>query len=202
MKRWLFNIVCVVALLLWVLTIGIWGRSYIAGDEFLVHRFEHLPGGTYWTYYYVVFGKGGIGFNRLQQSSPDTDGKFESWVHQIWPQPFHVAKPAQYPDFKFGPTKTYWGVEVGHFAHYDRSLAPNRPRAEGHLVIVPFWELYLAIMLIGAPFWVYWYRTCCRRKAGHCRHCGYDLRASPERCPECGKARSTTIAAAQASAAG
>jgi len=53
----------------------------------------------------------------------------------------------------------------------------------------PYWTPMLAIaapMLILAPMRVRRRRVAVRRAAGLCVQCGYDLRASPERCPECG----------------
>ena len=46
-------------------------------------------------------------------------------------------------------------------------------------IIVPF-SILPALLIIRLG------RQRRRRLRGQCRHCGYDLRASPERCPECG----------------
>ena len=67
--------------------------------------------------------------------------------------------------------------------HYD-----FRPRAESWFVFVPI--ALPAILFAVAPVW--WLlgrrRTMRRRrKLGVCDRCGYDLRATPNKCPECGR---------------
>lgn len=55
---------------------------------------------------------------------------------------------------------------------------------------VPYWSMVLVTALAPA-----WYaagiarraRAARRARHGLCRRCGYDLRATPARCPECGK---------------
>jgi hypothetical protein len=50
---------------------------------------------------------------------------------------------------------------------------------------VPYWFLAIASSIL--PAFAFWRRSHPRKlEAGLCRVCGYDLRATPERCPECG----------------
>src|SRR5688572_24099284 len=53
-------------------------------------------------------------------------------------------------------------------------------------IMAPLWALVLAFSVIPAAKVFLALKIRRRRRAGLCRACGYDLRASPERCPECG----------------
>jgi hypothetical protein len=66
---------------------------------------------------------------------------------------------------------------------------PGRsPKAKGYRwhVYLPHWAVALAL-LVFPILRANQYRLHRRRaERGHCPTCGYDLRATPERCPECG----------------
>jgi hypothetical protein len=56
---------------------------------------------------------------------------------------------------------------------------------------IPLWAI--AVIVAAAPVcWILRRRS--GHPAGHCVTCGYDLRASPDRCPECGTIAAKVVA--------
>jgi hypothetical protein len=97
-----------------------------------------------------------------------------------------------------GSTITFDGEPTGfagfHYRRYDIRLAsPDGKRLPGtygtqkRFWIAPGWMLLLSLgaMVLCRKIWVS-HRKHEREANSLCRNCGYDLRATPDRCPECG----------------
>ncbi len=157
--------VTVVSLVLCVAAAVLWARSlYVSDWVVLIHR--HAPMQT--------SGAGAATWNGLFSLQATLKGKSDygdprDTLFQYNRQP--TGGPMVYP---FDRSAARW---VG-FGGTWRS---------GHfLLIVPVWAI---VLVSGAAAILSWWRARQVRKArrmGLCPACGYDLRASPDRCPECG----------------
>ena len=165
MIRRLFNILAAASLLLFVAVCVVWVRSHWVSD---VVRIE--PPRPVWgvQYCYVVTGKGGIGVGA------DPGGAISS-IEPGW---------ASHRASRYGnggwPNDTLLN-RAGFAADAQRFSSGILYGA-----IAPCW--FLALLTAAPPGMWLLRRRKARRRApeGHCRSCGYDLRATPDQCPECG----------------
>jgi hypothetical protein len=77
-----------------------------------------------------------------------------------------------------------------HLGGFGSTSFDGRPPDEmfrgGSIVMIPTWLPLLLLGILPAFTLRRLIARRQRRRAGLCRHCGYDLRATPDRCPECG----------------
>jgi hypothetical protein len=118
------------------------------------------------------------GNDRKELGVVSLDGTFsiyrEAYFQITYPDPLvnrYSVKIHTSPEFRWG-----------HFK-FERQSRPD----VGKLVSISFPCWFLAVLSFALPSWRAAIMIRDRKRiAGHCRSCGYDLRATPERCPECG----------------
>ena len=85
----------------------------------------------------------------------------------------------------FGFAKGGWEAEVG--------TSGRSGMITGSYVAIPFWFLFVLFGAMPARAIVRRVRERRFLCADRCKQCGYDLRASPQRCPECGTLRRVSL---------
>ncbi len=179
MRRKLFSLAAALSLLLFVAVCVLCVRSYYAGDQWVWSDGAERPRHVYRMghRYVLALTRGHVYLMH------DT-----SWWYP--PQFRHVRlDPPFVPTFMppFVPRRSVLGLEWA--AHEGVPVASSvlmPPFLLYRIVGIPYWFLAastaLAPVLGGVRAW----RLRRRLRQGLCQACGYDLRATPDRCPERG----------------
>jgi hypothetical protein len=171
-KRRPFTILSALSLLPFVAVVALWVRS----DRLWESATYQSPSGRLYTV-----------TSRLDAVEFDvTDGwpagQFEPF--EVDSDPVLVSSlppPSEWHFLGFGLDRRTQAVGVGAWS------GPS----SGTSVVLPHWFVLLTLAVPPLLLTVNLLRR--PRRPGLCRHCGYDLRATPERCPECGTPAAVTV---------
>jgi hypothetical protein len=173
------NVTTMLSLLLCAATLVLWVRSYWVSDQY---RYPDGP----------------------DAQVLSTWGMLGAWGHPPSPVPLTFGFPEiprgyhQGRPFTLGPPCGS-ASEVGFRGGFafagvswfrtDGGPIPNGYTAPFYQATVPHWLVALLFGLLPATRGLRRLARGPRRVHGQCRTCGYDLRATSERCPECGTVR-------------
>ena len=114
------------------------------------------------------------------------------WPSYVPPDDRHLV--ASY----FQPTWAFAGIDFAAHPLDATSSLPikrvGRTILQAVTVHVPYWLVLLPFLVLPTCMMGSWLRFRRHQRQGWCPYCSYDLRATPERCPECGQ----TVAVARA----
>jgi hypothetical protein len=182
--RILLNAATVVLSALCLMAACMWFRSYRVDDHLEWRRVDNVGAEHYSWYLILSSGAGGLGVCRdaeigyvdsltpSEAARPVGRWEFDGWT---------IRRPPVYP------TRGFFSAPVrppGFAFHWEHS-----PGTVVRDVIVPYWAVVVPTAVPPLLFArrVHRQRLRLQRlRSGWCRRCGYDLRATPDRCPECG----------------
>jgi hypothetical protein len=171
-----------VSLLLCVATLSAWARSY-----FRVARvsYNENDAGTYRLWYAASV------FGRIEYYAGSTPGfrpgeiivAVSGWSCSARPVR-HVIKSDR-PSYFLKPDGQF---ASGFFLGFGFAKAVMKAGGTQRALWLPHWSLVLLFAILPALRLRAAIRSRELRRVGLCPKCGYDLRATPDRCPECGAA--------------
>ena len=161
MKRRLFNMLAGVSLVLCIATVALWVRSYYAMDGLKWRKPEREM--------LLANSQGQIGLRLLVPREPQA-----TWSAKLSYERTN-SRPLLEPSAR---AMRFLGFSYQPYADPMFS-AVNR-------LVIPCWSV-VAVTAIAPMLWTcHFSKLKRRRRMNRCPVCGYDLRATPERCPECG----------------
>ncbi len=179
LRRWLFNFATSVSLLLCVTTTVLW----------IISSRTACSMGWRGDWIFVAISERNIVCLRLYEDHGSTQG----WSGGTYPAPTYTQG--------LWIELTMFGghglPQLGIAYRQDRTSTPPYDSPEVawtygnrryHNVYLPHWLIVLATVVLPVAWAMHFRRTRHRNREGLCFVCGYDLRATPDRCPECGTA--------------
>jgi hypothetical protein len=206
MRRWLARLLHAISLLLCVLMLLLWVRSYYRSDTLRwAGRFLETGEASKLRIVMIYSGQGCLEFAAAQDTYwVASDAVIaEPWLYVADNRPQHPSETQTKLRSKrawnnFGVLTGSDDGETGTVIVAGLSSDSYRTIATG-----PGWILGLveSFKAVWVPHWVFvllfgvlpLLRACrrvqqhLRKRVGFCENCGYDLRASADRCPECGE---------------
>lgn len=172
--RRLLNFAAGVSAVLFILMAVLWVRSEFAPDAVYL-SYELADRGMLWDVEWrLASGDGLVGFSFTKRSA---DVRPPAGKQPFSTSSLHSGRlPGGMLALRIGEdARVFWGIvtESG-LGQWGEFIAMTSP-----------WSCPILISMVLPTLWI-WRK---RRKAapkGCCRVCGYDLRATPDRCPECG----------------
>jgi hypothetical protein len=175
-KRRLLNFLTALTLLLCVAAGAGWAQSYAAPGAAGLRSYRMRSPSQFLTETGVVSADGQLGLGSCTEEFPDLVPGLSGaggWFYDRDTHLYYVMPPA------------------GRVMAFDArrfNIASDIGRGSGWIVSLPYWAVTLpaAALATAGLLRLARHRRHAGGLSGRCRACGYDLRATPEQCPECG----------------
>jgi hypothetical protein len=193
--RWLWNGLAGISLVLCVATAAIWVQSYWRDYDFFFHKVVANNKSLGHKMAEIGWAKGGIKCRLTQElTSPEyikqdqqsTAGELDH--PDDWGSDMSISNKGWLCFDTISPDPSYptTGLDRKWATFFYDTKSKQGQTYRAVYMIFPIWPATVFAAIWPIAWTVQQIRSRMRRKSGHCQCCGYDLRATPVRCPECG----------------